>query len=104
MIALCPDVPTTRNYWGDAAGGFPPRRPVHSTPLFEDAVMNTTVKRRTSPATPRQPQHSPSAPELAWLYAAVGLGIAGLVLVAGFALDAGGPEGGAHAGGAATPV
>ena len=67
--------------------------------------MNTSVKRRTSRATPRQRWLSSSAPEWAWLHAALGLGIAGgLVLVFGFALAPRGPEGGSLAEGAATPV
>src|SRR5262245_21709960 len=67
--------------------------------------MNTSVKRRPSPATPRPPRHPPSAPELAWLYVALGLGIAaGIFVAAAFALDPWGPKRGARAERAATPV
>ena len=88
---------------GDDAAG----RALHANrslrrPFFENTVMNTAPKRGTSPATPRR---SRSAPELAWLYAAAGLGIAdGIVLAADFALTRRVPEGESPAGRAAMPV
>jgi HEAT repeat protein len=66
--------------------------------------MNTSVNRRTSPAAPRQPKQSLSAPELVWLYAALGIAGCLILLVAGFPLDASGLDGGTRTQGAATPV
>jgi HEAT repeat protein len=67
--------------------------------------MKTFVKRRTSPAKRRPPRHSRPAPELAWLYVALGLGVAGGLFVAtGSALDLWGLDRGARAERAATPV
>ena len=67
--------------------------------------MTTPVKRRRRSAKRRPPRHSGSARKLAWLCAALGLGVAGGVCVAvTFALDVWGPLHGARAERAATPV
>jgi HEAT repeat protein len=68
----------------------------------EETAMTTTVNRRTNPAKRRRPRHTPHASGLVWLEVALGLGVAGgLVLMAGFAFAPRGLDGAARAEGAA---